>query len=217
MAAMQTDRLIESLAAQLQPVRRMRSPMLRALLWLAVVGAVVSGFLILHRGGLSVFMQRIAVPRVAVECFATGLTAISAVVAAFELSVPGRSPRWAMVPVPPLVLWVAASGLGCLRNGWSLYGANGFVGESSGCFAFITIASLPLATGLFWMLRRARPIAPLPVAVLGTLGVAATAAFILEFFHPFDVTVIDLTLHLAAIGLVMLIGTLCRRPLLAAG
>lgn len=215
MAARQTDELIESLAAQLQPVRPLRAPVLRALLWLAVVGAVVSGFLILHKGGLGVFMQRIAVPRVAVECFATGLTAISAVIAAFELSVPGRSPRWALVPVPPLALWLAASGLGCLRNGWSLYGANGFVGESSSCFAFIAIASLPLATGLFWMLRRARPIAPLPVAALGTLGVAATAAFILEFFHPFDVTVIDLALHLAAIALVMLLGTLWRRPLLA--
>ena len=213
---MQTDELIESLAARLQPVRRMRAPVLRALLWLAVVGAVAGGFLLLHKAGLNVFMQRVAVPRVAVECVGTGLTAITAVVAAFELSVPGRSPRWAYLPVPPLLLWLAASGLGCLSNGWSLYGTGGIrrrelpvVSHSS------LLASLPLATGLFWMLRRARPIAPLPVATLGTLGVAATAAFILEFFHPFDVTVIDLTLHLAAIGLVMLIGTLWRRPLLA--
>jgi hypothetical protein len=54
------------------------------------------------------------------------------------------------------------------------------------------------------------------VAALGTLGVAASAAFVLQFFHPFDVTLIDLTLHLSAIALVMLIGTLWRRPLLAA-
>ncbi len=54
------------------------------------------------------------------------------------------------------------------------------------------------------------------MAALGTLGVAATAAFTLQFFHPFDVTVIDLALHLAAVALVMIIGTLWRRPLLAA-
>jgi hypothetical protein len=66
------------------------------------------------------------------------------------------------------------------------------------------------------MLRHARPIAPLTVAVLGTLGVAATAAFILQFFHPFDVTVIDLALHLAAVAIVVSVGTLLRRPLLAA-
>jgi len=73
-----------------------------------------------------------------------------------------------------------------------------------------------LAVVLFWMLRRARPMDPLPVAATGTLGVAATAAFILEFFHPFDVTVIDLALHLAAVGLIVVLGTALRRPLLAA-
>jgi hypothetical protein len=66
------------------------------------------------------------------------------------------------------------------------------------------------------MLRRARPLDALPVAAVGTLGVAATAAFVLQFFHPFDVTVIDLALHLAAIALVVLIGTTLRRPLLDA-
>ena len=212
---MQTDRLIESLAAQLQPVRRLRSPLLRALLWLAVVG-VASSVLIMREVHLGVFMQRIATPRVAVECIATALTALTAIVAAFELSVPGHSPWWAALPLPPFLLWLAASGLGCLANGLGLYGAHGSAGESYSCFTFIAGVSLPLAAGLFWMLRRARPIAPLPVAALGTLGVAATAAFILQFFHPFDVTVIDLALHLAAIALVVLIGTAWRRQLLAA-
>jgi hypothetical protein len=212
---MQTDRLIESLAAQLQPVRRLHAPLLRALLWLALVGAV-SAALIMREAQLGIFMQRMATPRVAVDCIATGLTAIAAIIAAFELSVPGHSPLWSLLPLPPLLLWLGSSGLGCLKNGLSLYGPNGFVGDSYGCFAFIAAASVPLAAGLFWMLRRARPIAPLPVAALGTLGVAATSAFILQFFHPFDVTVIDLTLHLAAVGLVILIGTLWRRPLLAA-
>jgi hypothetical protein len=215
LAATQTDKLIESLAARLQPVRPMHSPLLRALLWLAVVGAA-GALLVLREGGAGIFMQRIALPRVAVENFATALTAICAIIAAFELSVPGRSPRWAVMPVPPLLLWLGASGLGCLQNGLSLHRTDGFAGESPHCFAFIALASVPLAAGLFWMLRRARPIAPLPVAALGTLGVAASAAFLLQFFHPFDVTLIDLTLHLAAIALVMLIGTLWRRPLLAA-
>jgi hypothetical protein len=215
LASMQTDKVIESLAAQLQPVRRLRSPLLRALLWLAVVGAA-GGVLIAYETGSGIFMQRMTVPRVAVENLATALTAITAIIAAFELSVPGHSPRWALLPLPPFLLWVGASGLGCLQNGLSLYRPDGFAGESPHCFAFIAGASVPLAAGLFWMLRRARPIAPLPVAALGTLGVAATAAFMLQFFHPFDVTVIDLTLHLSAIALVMLIGTLWRGPLLAA-
>jgi hypothetical protein len=210
---MQTDKVIESLAAQLQPVRRLRPPLLRALAWLLVVGGL--GAMIVARNvGLGIFMQRFAAPRVAVEDFATAITAVTATVAAFELSVPGRSPRWALLPVLPLLVWLGASGLGCLSNGLSLHGAGGISGESPHCFAFIVGMSVPLALGLFWMLRRARPIAPLPVAALGTLGVAATAAFMLQFFHSFDVTVIDLALHLAAIALVVLVGTIWRRPLL---
>jgi hypothetical protein len=157
-----------------------------------------------------------AVPRVAVETLATLLTAIAATLAAFELSVPDRSPRWAWLPLPPFLLWIAASGLGCLQNGFSLGGAGGVLGESGHCFGFIVAFSVPLSLGLFWLLRRARPIDPLPVAALGTLAAAASAAFLLQFFHPFDVTVIDLGLHLAAVGVVVLIGTSLRRPLLNA-
>jgi hypothetical protein len=215
LAPLPTDDLISSLAAQLQPVRRLRAPLLRALAWLVAVGAVCAA-VVAGAVGPGIFMQRFAAPRVALEDCATAVTAVTAVVAAFELSVPGRSPRWALLPLPSLLLWLGASGLGCLANGLSLRGADGISGESPHCFLFIVGVSVPLAVGLFWMLRRARPIAPLPVAALGTLGVAASAAFLLQFFHPFDVTVIDLALHLAAIALVMLLGTVWRRTLLGA-
>jgi hypothetical protein len=209
---MKTDQMIEQLSAGLAPVRVLRSPALRALCWLALVGAMSTALVLGYADGAA--LQRLTAPRVAVECVATALTAIAAIVAAFELSVPEGSLRWAWLPVPPLLVWLAASGLGCLRNGLSLAGGHDAMGRSPDCFMFISGASLPLAAGLFWMLRRARPIAPLPVAAVGALGVAATAAFILEFFHPFDVTVIDLSLHLAAVGLVVLIATSLRRPLL---
>lgn len=212
---MQTDQLIETLAAQLRPVKRLPSPALRATVWLAAM-ALLSAALIVRFADLSVFVHRMASPRVALEWVATCLTAITAIVSAFALSVPGRSPRWAYLPLPSFVLWLFASGLGCLKNGLSLHGADAFIGDSGHCFTFIVAASIPLAVALFAMLRRARPIAPLPVAALGTLGVAASAASILQFFHPFDVTVIDLTLHLAAVALVMLVGMAWRRPLLAA-
>lgn len=211
---METDELIKTLAAQLQPVRRLRPPALRAVLWLAAVAALAALVVVLA-GGPALFMQRVAVPRIALECAGVGLTAVTAIVAAFLLCVPGRSPRWAWLPLPPCAVWLAASGLGCLRNGWSLHGPGGFVGDSSHCFVFIVGVSVPLSLALFAALRRARPIAPLPVAALGTLGVAALAAFILEFFHPFDVTVIDLALHLAAVAVVMLTGVGLRRRLLA--
>jgi hypothetical protein len=104
--------------------------------------------------------------------------------------------------------------MGCWHNGLGLQQLPG--GESTGCFMFIAGVSVPLAAALFWMLRRAHPIAPLPVALLGTLGVAATAASLLQFFHPFDITLLDLAFHLAAVAFVVFVGTLLRRPLLAA-
>jgi hypothetical protein len=209
---MKTDQIIDQLTSDLEPVRVLRSPALRALCWLALVGAVTTAVVLGYAN--SAALQRLTAPRVAVECVATALTAIAAIVAAFELSVPDGSPRWVWLPVPPLLVWLAASGLGCLRNGVSLRGGHGAMGNSPDCFMFICAASLPLAVGLFWMLRHARPIAPLPVAATGALGVAATAAFILEFFHPFDVTVIDLTLHVSAVCLVVVLVTSLRRPLL---
>ncbi len=205
---MNTEQLIAELAGGLQPVSRLRSPAVRALQWLAVI-AVLGTVAIVRYADLGVFLHRIASPRVAVECVGTALTAITAILAAFELSVPGRSIRWALLPAGPFLLWLGASGLGCLANG-----IGGDARESLHCFVFIAAVSVPLAASLLWMLRRARPIAPLPVAAVGALGAAATAAFLLEFFHPFDVTVIDLALHLAAVVLVVAVLSLWRRPLL---
>jgi len=215
MSDFQTEELIRSLATELQPVRRLAPPALRAALWLAAVAAVLA-LALPYLANWPTFEARMAVPRVCAECVAVGVTGVTAVLAAFIVSVPGRSRYWAALPLPSAFAWLGSSGLGCLRNGWSLHGPGGFLGESTHCFVFIVAVSVPLSLLLFAALRRARPIAPLPVALLGTLGVAALADFILEFFHPFDVTVIDLTLHLAAIGLVMLVGVALRGRLLAA-
>jgi hypothetical protein len=212
---MDNEQLIKSLTADLRPVRPLRSPLLRAALWLGGA-ALVSALVVSLSVGVHVFAARVAVPRVAWQCAGEALTAASAVLAALMRSVPGRSPRWALLPVPGCALWLGASGLGCLANGWGQRGHLGdSIDESLHCFVFILGASVPLAAALFAALRRAHPIDPLPVATLGTLGVAASAAFVLEFIHPFDVTVIDLALHLGAVGIVMALGIGLRRRVLA--
>lgn len=210
-----TDDLIETLAAGLQPVPRMRAPLLRALTWLLVVAAV-GALLVARYADLGVFMARMKSTRAALEAAGEVLTAISAVIVAFQLSIPGRSVRWAWLPVGPLTLWLAASGWGCWVNGLVSQSIPEGAGESAHCFIFIAGVSVPLGVGLFWMLRRAATLAPVPVAAFGALGVAASAATLLQFFHPFDVTIIDLSWHVAAVALVMLVGTVLRRPLLAA-
>lgn len=197
-----TSKLIDTLAADATPVRRLKPPLVRAGLWL--LGVLVLGVVaILLFSNLAVFSERARDPKLMLELAGTLATGIAAVIAAFFLSLPDRSRGWALLPLPPLALWLASSGYACYRN-WLHYGGNGWViGESASCFAFILGFSLPLGLALFVFLRRARPLSPLPVAVVGGLGVAALAAFLLQFFHPFDVTVMDLGLHLAAVGLVM--------------
>ena len=84
------------------------------------------------------------------------------------------------------------------------------IGESADCFRFILAAGVPLGISLLVLLHRSRPLAPARVAAVGGLGVAAVAAFLLQFFHPFDVTFIDLSVHLVAVGIVVPASTLAR-------
>jgi hypothetical protein len=108
---------------------------------------------------------------------------------------------------------VATSGLGCLQYGLGWGPAGHHMGESPHCFRFIVMVSLPLALLLYLVLRRARPIQPMPVALTAALGVAALAAFILQFFHPFDSTLTDLAAHFAAVLVVIGLAAATRRLL----
>ncbi len=189
-----TDELIRKLGAQLQPVKPLRPPVTRALLWLTAI-AIIATSAVLMLADMSVFAARNNDVRFAVELAATLLTGIVAIVAAFHLAIPGRSESWLYAPLAPLVVWLGASGLGCLRNGLGQLDIE--------CLYFVIATSVPLAAMLFLMLRTAKPIAPLRVALVGSLGVAGIAAFLLQFFHPFDVTVIDLGVHLLTMALIM--------------
>ncbi len=197
-----TERLIDRLVAEAAPVRRLRPPVLRALLWLLTVAALGAVAILLF-SDLGVFARRAADPKLRLELIGTALTGILAVVAAFELSLPDRTPAWALLPLPPLLLWIASSGYACYRH-WIVLGPGGWeIGESAHCFRFILAISVPLGVSLVLLLRRAHPLTPGRVAAVGGLGVAAIAAFLLQFFHPFDVTFMDLGIHGAAVAIVV--------------
>ncbi len=164
-----TEKLIEGLSSSLEPVRPLRPPVTRALLWLGAVALLV-GAVVLHWANLDLFMARNASPRMALECAATLLTGITAVIAAFYLSLPDRSSLWRYAPLPPLALWIATSSLGCLEYGLGWGPAGDRVGESLHCFRFILVVSVPLALLLYLVLRRARPAAAAPGRAHRRLG-----------------------------------------------
>jgi hypothetical protein len=207
-----TEKLIDGLTVGLAPVRPLQPPVVRALLWLAAATLLI-GAALLRFANLDLFMARNAEPRMALECAATLLTGITAVVAAFYLSLPDRSSLWRYAPLVPLVVWIATSSLGCLEYGMGLGPPGARLGESLHCFRFIVIVSVPLALLLYVVLRRAHPLQPLAVALTAALGVAALSAFVLQFFHPFDSTAVDLMMHGAAVLVVVALAAASRRLL----
>jgi hypothetical protein len=211
----QVDALIDMLAADARPVRPLSPPLLRALAWIGAVGLLIA-LVIYFLADTAQLLTRYAGREqfMALEMAAMLATAALAVVGAFFATVPGRSQRWLFAPLPPLVAWVLLSGAGCYRD---LVNGSGSlaVGHSFDCLIYIATVSLLLGAPLVWLLSRARPINPLPVALLGSLGTAAIAAFTLQFFHPFAVTFVDLAFHLVAIGLVMMAAALLKRPALS--
>lgn len=197
------DRLIGALAANLQPVRPLWSPPLRALVWLALV-VVLAAALATFANLAAMWHRLMATPDMWLAVVGSAATAAAAAFAAFELSLPDRSRAWALLPLPAFALWLGASGLGCLRA-YILPGTHvAAMGETRDCLIFIVGLSVPLSAALIFMLRRAYTLAPGLTATMAGLASAAAAATLLNFFHPYDAAATDLAVHLVAVGIVVL-------------
>ena len=109
------ERLVAALTADLTPVRRLSAPFLRALVWLAITVAIAVALAVFS--DLGAMGRRLgASPDLWVAAAGSAMTAVLAVIAAFELNLPDRKPLWALLPLPAAILWVVASGIGCLRS-----------------------------------------------------------------------------------------------------
>ena len=191
------DALVDNLVGSLRPVRPLPAPAIRALAWLAAV--LLLAVVLMPMADMDGLHARLGTLDLRLSVIGSGLTAIAAALAAFATSVPGRSLRWALLPVAPAALWIGASGLGCLR-GWIAPGANlADAHAMEGCFAFLVSVSLPLSVLLVAMLRRACPLHPNLTAALGGLAAATAAATLLVPFHPHDATATDLLIHAATV------------------
>lgn len=196
------DRLIGALAANLQPVRPLLSPLVRAIIWLALVAAIAAA-LAMFADLPGMWHRLMATPDMWLAVLGSIATAITAALAAFELSLPDRSRAWALLPLPAFMLWLGASGLGCLRA-YVLPGTHvATMGETRDCLVFIIGVSVPLSAVLILMLRRAYSLTPALTATMAGLASAAAAATLLNFFHPYDAAATDLVVHLAAVGIVI--------------
>ena len=209
-----TPDLIEALAANAAPVRRLRPPFARATFWLSVA-AVILVLLAVSHGARPDLAQRVREPSFVVSIFASLLTGILAAIASFLVSLPDRSRGWLLLPLPALLVWLSTIGYGCL-TAWVDVDADGFrAGETARCFATLVLTSVPLSLLMFVMLRHAAPLRPLPVALTGSLAVAGMTASALSLFHAFDATVMILVWNLGSAALLVGLGTLFGRRMLS--
>ena len=195
-------RLIDDMVADLKPRRRLSSPWLRAAAWLAVVLAVA--VVLASLVDMTPVRHRLmAVPDLWLAVLGSTATALLASAAVFQLGLPDRSAAWAFLPIPGLALWIGASGVGCART-WIVPGTHDASWLETGrCISFIIGLSVPLSLVTIAMLRRGFAFYPALTGSVAGLAVAAAAATLLNFFHPYDAALDDLLVHAAAVALVI--------------
>jgi len=196
---MQAEDLVTRLSQDLTPIRRLPSPVALTLRWLAlaVIVVVVAVELVGPRHDLA---SRLAAGLDIRQMVTAGITGVLAALAAFQLSFPDRDPRWALLPLPTLALWLANLGWGCLEDFIRL-GPEGLrLTTSFPCLAFILGFGLPLSLAMAWLGRHAALIRPGPVAALGGLAAASITNIGLTLTHHLEAAAMVLAWHGLAIA-----------------
>lgn len=198
--AISHEKLIGALSAGLIPVAPLRGVVPRVARWLAVVIAG-AGALALVSDLPQVAARLTAAPDMWLAMAGAGFTAVLGAIAAFQLALPDRKAWWALLPLPGLALWLAASGLGCLRVviGMGMY--EEILAETRACLVIILAVSIPLSIALVLMLRQGFSLRPNLTGLVAGFAVAGASVALLNLVHPHDPSVIGVAVH--SVGVVM--------------
>ncbi len=203
-----TPDLIESLAADARPVRAIRPPLVRTAGWLALAAAILL-LLVVEHGLRPDLAEQLRKPSFLAGCMASAATGVLAAVGCLLGSLPDRSRRWLLLPLPTLVVWVSSIGYGCLTDWVSVDAGALKMGEAVRCFATVLAVSVPLSIAMFVMLRHAVRLSPRLVTMTAGLAVAAMTSTALSLLHQIDATLMILAWNLGmAVLLVALEGAL---------
>lgn len=209
---MRTEELVGSLAGDVRPVRRLSSPPVRLLAWLALSSpwiALVVWYknpradLALKIGeGVWLFEQSLALT-----------TALAAGLAALCASIPGR-PVWERVfPLLPLGLWMAIVVEGSIRSVLAGGTWSSLLEVDWICLPNIALLGVIPAVAMIVLVRRGAPVSP--YATIGYAALAATtlAEFGLRFFHPKDASLMILIWQMGSVALLTAICVVFARHL----
>lgn len=204
---MRSEDLIRRLASDLRPVRPARHPAAATALWLAVAASVIVAAVLVF-GPRHDLAARLAAGFDLPQILAATATGALAALAAFELALPERSRRWALLPAPAAIAWLATMGWGCLEDLARLGPEALRVGASLPCLAFIVGLGVPLTVTMLWLARHAAWLRAGPVAALGGLSAAALASVGLSLIHYLDAALMVLVWHGVSVLIVALLASM---------
>ncbi|QDH70723.1 NrsF family protein [Marilutibacter alkalisoli] len=207
-----THRLIDHLASRGNRVRPLAPPLRRTLLWLLLAGLVLA--IVVAISGLN--PSALQAPFARLEWLASLLVGVLAAYATFQVSVPGRSPRWAWLPLPALALWLAGIGWGCLQEAAQL-GPAALVmhATSAECARAIAMVSIPLVLVMLLLVRHAGAVRPVTTALLATLSTAALASAGVGLIHEGETMLMVLLFHFGMVAVLCGLSLLLGRRLFA--
>lgn len=214
---MDTDRLIQELSNDVPPVTPLAGPSRRMLAW-AAGAAVYIALMVLVMTPREDLGARMGDPWFMFEQVAALGTGLSAAVAAFATSVPGRRREIVWLPLIAAVVWIALVGAGAVRD-MRLAAAGAAMFEMDwGCVGTVLAGAVVPAAMMAAMLRRGLTITPHVTAALGGLAAAGLGNLAGCLSHPDSSNLIVLVWHvgtvLAVAGLAGMAGAqLLRWPL----
>lgn len=210
---MKTEDLITSLAADSgTPTRRLRPPIVRLAVWIAVslpwIALVVAVMGL--RSDLAVKLQE---QGWIVEQGAALAVALTAAMAAFCAGVPGR-PMWERAaPALPLLVWLGTLGVGCLKQILSAGPQSLGFQTDWACLPGIVMIGLGPGVAMALMLRRGAPVAPVLSVGLGGLAASALADFGLRLSHPQDASLMVIVWQVGTVALLTAFSAMLGRRL----
>ena len=186
-----TEKLIERMAAMIEPVRPLARPWIRMAAWLLVVIPYVA-LVVVVVSPRADLISKASEWRYVIEQLAALATGITAATAAFATVVPGYDRKFLFLPALPLAIWLATLGEGCVQD-WIYFGPDGLsLRPDWFCFPAIVLVGAVPAIAMAVMLRRGAPLTPHITAALGGLAAAGLGNFGLRLFHSQDASLMVL-------------------------
>ena len=209
---MKTEGLIERLAAELTPVRRIARPARRLVRWLLI--SVPAACLVVWSFGVRPDLAaRLADRTFLGEEGAALLTALVGIYAALCAGLPDQ-PGWKVwLPMAPMALWIGVLGQQCL-DVFLRVGPEGLqVTSDAMCLPAIAVGGLVPAIAIVVMLRRSGKFRTTHACLCGALGAAALGAAALRLYHMEDAAIMVIVWQLGSVALFTLVAGAISRML----